>query len=105
MIKHIHIRLTLWMRQRRLCISISSFLSRKSIETRIGLPRLGAAGRNQAVEAGQLVRVAAVTVEVLRIGAADALGSLPHLPQVGVEVAVAEGAVASYTTRIASRLG
>ena len=31
----------------------------------VGLTRLGAAGRAQAVEAGQLVRVAAVTVEIL----------------------------------------
>ncbi len=53
----------------------------------VGLPGLGAAGRTQAVEPGQLVRMAAVTAEILRVGAAGTLGSLPHLPQVGVEVA------------------
>ena len=35
------------------------------IEARVGLPGLGAAGRAQAVEAGQLVGMTAVTVEVL----------------------------------------
>src|SRR5712692_1748710 len=45
----------------------------------------------RAVEPGQLVRVAAVAVEVLGVGAAGALRSLPQLPQVGVDVA---GAVA-----------
>src|SRR5215467_2585481 len=33
-IKHIHRILTRWMRHHRLCISISSFLSRMSIKTR-----------------------------------------------------------------------
>jgi len=83
------------------------------IAARVGLPGLGAARRAQAVEAGQLVWVAAVTVEVLRVGTAGALRSLPHLSQVGVEVAgvvacsgqaVGEGAAA--TGAIASaRLG
>jgi len=66
----------------------------------VGLPCLIAAGRAQAVEAGQLVRVAAIAVEVLRVGAAGALRGLPHLAQVGVEVA---GAVACPRQAVGQR--
>jgi hypothetical protein len=54
---------------------------------RVGLSCLVTAGHPQAVEAGQLVWVAAVTIEVLRIGTAGALRGLPHLAKIGTDAA------------------
>jgi hypothetical protein len=49
------------------------------VEARIGLACLGATGRAQDVEPSQPVRVTAVTVEILRGGAARTLRGLPQL--------------------------
>ncbi len=74
------------------------FLISLAVAAHVGLSRLVVADRAHPVEAGQPVRVAAVTVEVLRVGAAGALRSLPHLTQVGIDVA---GAVACSRQAVA----
>ena len=49
------------------------------------------AGGPARIKAGQLVGLAAATVEVLVLGAARVEGSLPQLAQVGIDEAVAVG--------------
>ncbi len=58
------------------------------VATAIDLPRLGGAGRAGAIEAGQLVRLTAATVEVLLLGAAPVEWPLPQLAQVRVDVRI-----------------
>ncbi len=59
------------------------------VATAIDLPRLGGAGGAGAIEARQLVRLTAATVEVLLLGAAPVEWPLPQLAQVRVDVRIA----------------
>ncbi len=58
------------------------------VATAIDLSRLGGAGGAGAIEAGQLVRLTAATVEVLLLGAATVERPLPQLAQVRVDVRI-----------------